>query len=225
MSWFTRLFKRLNWYMTVVSNTKFELLNDTQEGRIDDSCLPIEYQVLLSINGFSLNEMNVITETYNLDSDGWNLIGLAYRDMQRFPLAEEAFEKSIQINPKNPKPYENLLSLYLLTKNFHNYVKTIQFGKANSVPNSYILYQYGRYKYYKRNYEQAKQIALSAISENVRQYEELWLLAIFSLLKLSLKSKDNFAHIEQAKAMLVEALELFPDSELLTSLNRKVFRN
>jgi arylsulfatase A-like enzyme/Flp pilus assembly protein TadD len=83
-------------------------------------------EVIQAIESQTLREMEY-------DAPMWNRVGLAYRNIGNIDKSRIAYEKSIDLDPNFPIPYNNLGSLHIAvykqTKNHSEYQKAVDFYK------------------------------------------------------------------------------------------------
>lgn len=64
-------------------------------------------------------------------SGAWNLLGYAYRAVEKYDDAEQAFKKYIDLIPNDPNPYDSYAELLMKTGRFDESIA--QYGKALSI--------------------------------------------------------------------------------------------
>ncbi len=69
-------------------------------------------------------------------SQPYNQLGYAYRFMEKYPEAEEAFRKYIQLIPNDPNPYDSYAELLMKTGRFEESIKNYE--KALSVDPNFV---------------------------------------------------------------------------------------
>lgn len=207
------------------SNTLLRLIDENLATR--EKFTAENYKLNLVLNTYSVDELKEISKIPDLDYNQWNFIGNSYRHHQEFELAENAYQKSIELNPVNAEPYSNLLSLYISFKKYDNYENIYSSGMANAYPKYQIIYQDGRYQYLEEDYDMAYSAALSVLTAKQMEDEGAWILGVMSLLKMSENETDITQKAEyymEAKEMLSKGLVVYRDSNDLKEL-KEIFED
>lgn len=199
------------------------LVKDNPRGSISS-----ETETKLALNLLSFKELNDLIANEILNANQWNLIANSYRYQEKYDLAEAAYLKAIELDPKNEEPYGNLLSLYILTENFANYEDIYSDGMRNASPKNFIVYQDGRYQYQTGDYDMAYSAALSVLTAKQMQDEGAWILGVLSSFNMAREAENDEKKLEfynQANDMLEKGLIVYPESAELIRLKSKYFED
>lgn len=182
--------------------------------------MPEEYQVRITLNEFNKEQLLEIINKYILKSHHLNLIGIAFRNLNEFSLAEKAYKDAIELFPEYDEPYGNLLSLYIAQKKYDLCEDVYREGMNNASKKSFIIYQDGRLAFIKGNFEQSLMAARSILIDEKMNDEAAFVLGIHSLLSLINQHKDTEKNFNEAIKMWKMGLSVFPDSESLRQLSK-----
>lgn len=182
--------------------------------------LPEEYQVRIALNEFRKEQLIDIINKYILKSHHLNLIGLAFRNLKEFDLAEKNYLEAIELSPEYDEPYGNLLSLYITQKKYELCENIYRKGMNNANKKSSIMYQDGRLAFVKGNFEQSLLAARSILIDENMNDEAAFVLAIHSLLSLIKQQKDTEKNFNEAVKMWEMGISIFSESQSLKELSK-----
>jgi tetratricopeptide (TPR) repeat protein len=162
-------------------------------------------QLLNTLNDHSLSAMEL------------NSVGNAFRDLDKYELAEKAFLKSIELNPSYDAPYAHLISLYAKLNKFDLCEEIYQKGSKNATEKTYIMYHDGRSRFLRGDYNGSLMAARCILIDDEWQNENAILMVIESLLMLikSKQSEDPAIDLQEAYSAWKSGLTLFPHSREL----------
>jgi tetratricopeptide (TPR) repeat protein len=182
--------------------------------------LPEEYQVRIALNEFRKEQLIDIINKYILKSHHVNLIGLAFRNLKEFNLAEKNYLEAIELSPEYDEPYGNLLSLYITQKKYELCENIYRKGMNNANKKSSIMYQDGRLAFIKGNFEQSLLAARSILIDENMNDEAAFVLAVHSLLSLIKQQKDTEKNFNEAVKMWEMGISIFSESQSLKELSK-----
>ena len=185
------------------------------------SIFPPELQVNFLTGKYSKEQLLQIMDNYMLEATHLNLIGNAFRALYEFNLAEQAFNKSIELSPEYDEPYGNLLSLYILQKKYELFEDVYLKGMESAVKKSFIIFQDGRLAFIMGNFEQSLMAAREVMIEEDFNDEPAFILAIHSLLSLIKADKGDVAgYCKEAAETWQTGIKKFPQSDDLKHLSK-----
>lgn len=184
--------------------------------------MPPRYQVMIATNQFKREELQSLTESYELTATELNLVGNAFRNLGELGLAEAILRESISRDKGYDEPYGNLISLYCFQKRYDQCRAVFDDALRNARNDSFVWYHYGRMSAISGDYDGAVDAAYAALKSANHEFEaayELGVHAIFTRIKNG-KSKNPNKDIEDAYELLQVGLSKFPDSEELKELSQ-----
>lgn len=182
--------------------------------------LPEEYQVRIVLNDFNKQQLLEIINKYILKSHHLNLIGTAFRNLNEYSLAENAYKDAIKLSPEFDEPYGNLLSLYISQQNYESCEDVYRQGMNNATKKSFIIYQDGRLAFIKGNFEQSLSAARSILIDEQMNDEPAFILGIHSLLSMIKQQKNIEENFNEAVKMWEMGISIFPESQSLNELSK-----
>lgn len=212
-------------FMDSLDNT--DVLTKEVDSYSDKIDLPIDTQIKIALNTFTSEQLNEIKEKYILNEYHSNIIGLSYRKLGNYEMAEQLYLNAIKLKPDYEEPYGNLMSLYITLEKWDMYEDIYNKGIINAPSNSFIIYQDGRYQFFIGNYEMAYKAALSVLNQENKQNESAFILGLKSLLKLSNTNniEDKGKYLAEARLLLEKALTIFPKSIELIKIKEANYFN
>lgn len=191
-----------------------DVLKKEVDSHFEKLDLPIDTQIKIALNAFSSEQLNDIKDRYKLNEYHWNIIGLSYRKIGNYEMAEQSYLNAIELKPAYEEPYGNLMSLYIQLENWESYKEIYKKGIQNASSNSFLIYQDGRYQYYIGNFEMSYNAALSVLEQEKKPNESAFVLGIKSLLQLAQtrKIEDKGKYFAEASLLLDRAIYLIPNS-------------
>lgn len=191
-----------------------DVLTKDFNNHFDKIDLPIDTQIKIVLNAFSLEEMNEIEGKYYLNEYHWNILGLSYRKINNYEMAEKSYLNAIELKPDYEEPYGNLMSLYILLERWNSYEDIYAKGISKASTTSFIIYQDGRFQFQIGNYDVAYNAALTILQQEKMHSEPAYVLGIKSLIKLSesasIEVRGKF--FAESALLLDRALNMFPNS-------------
>lgn len=178
--------------------------------------LPVDFQMDIVLGRLSEAELLNLDARFKLNSNEYNLVGVALKNLDSYKHAESMLKKAIELEPSNEEPYGNLLSLYLETENLQDFESIYHIGMQNAVNKNIIMFQDGRRALMSGNYELALRAAKSMIiNEPVEEAFDLGVRALLSQVK---ESDDKERTVMEAHRFYQKGIEIFPDSDRLQQL-------
>lgn len=190
-----------------------------RSSKTNDS-LTVEEQLGIINNQYSLSELVDFLKKKSLSAENIVLIANSFRYLEEYELSEKTYRLAIQDKPDYEDAYFNLMSLYILQRNFEGCEEMYQKGRANCESSDYIVFQDGRMQYMKGNYDLALSAMYSVLSALKLSYLPAIVLALHCHLQL-IKAKENRdENYERAFKLYHIGKEQYPDSEELKEISQ-----
>ncbi len=180
---------------------------------------PAEYQVKICLE-YNKGELLELYEKYILKAHHLNLIGIAFKKLNEYDLAEKAYIDAIELQPEYDEPYGNLLSLYINQGKYELCEDIYRKGMSDADKKSFIIYQDGRLAFIKGNFQQSLMAARSILIDEEMKDEPAFVLGIHSYLSLIKQQKDVERNYYEASKMWKKGISVFPDSQALIDLSK-----
>lgn len=187
--------------------------------------LPQEYQVRIVLNEFNKQQLLEIINKYVLKSNHLNLIGTAFRNLNEYSLAENAYKDAIKLLPEFDEPYGNLLLLYIYQQKYELCEDIYRQGMDNATKKSFIIYQDGRLAFIKGKFRQSLMAARSVLIDENMNNEPAIVMGIHSLLSLIKQQKNIEENFKEAVEMWKVGISIFPESQSLNELSKYFVEN
>lgn len=152
---------------------------------------PQENQVKIVLNEYNKDELLEILEKYILKANHLNLIGIAFRALKEYDLAEKVFLESIELLPEYDEPYGNLISIYIIQEKYELCESIYRKGMNNANKKSFIIYQDGRLAFIKGNFEQSLMAARSILIDEEMNDEAAFVLR-YSFIVIYNKTAERY---------------------------------
>lgn len=182
--------------------------------------LSAEEQMGIVNNEYSVKELCAFIPREAISAENLVLIANSLRYHQKFDAAEMTYKFAIQKKSNYEDGYFNLMSLYLLQRNFEGCEEMYHKGRANCESSDYIVFQDGRMQFMKGNYDLALSAMYSVLSALEFQYLPAIALAIHCHLWLVKAKENREENYEKAAQLYQIGKEQYPDSEELKELSK-----
>ena len=180
---------------------------------------PEEYQMRIVLYEFNKQQLLEIINKYILKSYHLNLIGNAFRNLNEYSLAENAYKDAIKLTPEFDEPYGNLLSLYISQQKNELFEEVYRQGMHSATKKSFIIYQDGRLSFIRGNFKQSLMAAKCVLTDDFFQDEAAFILGLHSLLSLVKQGEDVENNFNEAIKMWEMGISIFPESQSLKELS------